>query len=284
MNEHERDTEFLRQVILYDDTVERHKLDERITQVQRDERCVRRAVWLMTLLAALAAVGLGCSAVLLPDYPQDVARFFTQTIVKVFSALGLTSLISLLGFAGLAVVYRKELDRRREECRRFATKLLESRLRNSERTFAMSEHERDTEFLRQVILYDDTVEHHKLDERITQVERDERCVRRAVWLMTLLAALAVVGLSYSAVLLPDCPQDVARFFTRTIVKVFCVLGLTSLISLLGFAGLAVVYRKELDGRREECRRFATKLLESRLGKPRTKALLGVVKTSEVVLH
>jgi len=38
--------------------------------------------------------------------------------------------------------------------------------------------------------------------------------------------------------------------------------------MLTFMGLGVVYRKELDQRREECRRLATKLMESRLGKPR----------------
>jgi len=38
--------------------------------------------------------------------------------------------------------------------------------------------------------------------------------------------------------------------------------------MVAFTGLGVVYRKELDQRREECRRLAAKLLESRLGKPR----------------
>jgi hypothetical protein len=34
-----------------------------------------------------------------------------------------------------------------------------------------------------------------------------------------------------------------------------------------FLGLQVVYRKELAHRREDCRRLATKLLESRLARP-----------------
>ena len=47
MSEHEKDLAFLRQCIFYDDTDERRKLEERIAQVKRDERCVQRAAWLM---------------------------------------------------------------------------------------------------------------------------------------------------------------------------------------------------------------------------------------------
>ena len=69
MNEHQQQTAFLRQCLLYDDTEERHKLEEKITRLQVDERCVRRAVWLMALFAALAMAGLGYAAVFLADYP-----------------------------------------------------------------------------------------------------------------------------------------------------------------------------------------------------------------------
>jgi len=59
--------------------------------------------------------------------------------------------------------------------------------------------------------------------------------------------------------------------------------LGSLISLLAFVVLAMIYRKELDHRREECRRLVTKVLESRLGKPRTTPLPGVVKEQEIIV-
>jgi hypothetical protein len=127
----------------------------------------------------------------------------------------------------------------------------------------MSDHQRETAFLRQCILYEDTVERHKLDERLTQAQRDERCVRCAAWLMALLTALAIAGLCYAAVFLADFPQDKSHLT----IKVFGALGLASLISLLGFGGFWIVHRNELDQRREECRRLATRLLESRLGKP-----------------
>ena len=128
MSEHQRETAFLRQVIAYDDTAERLKLEERITQAQRDENCARRAVWLMVLLTALAAVGLGYAAVLLGDFPHNLSRFVSHFIVRVSGALGLASLVSLLAFLGVQVGCRKDLGQRREECRRLAIKLLESRV------------------------------------------------------------------------------------------------------------------------------------------------------------
>ena len=132
----------------------------------------------------------------------------------------------------------------------------------------MSEHQKQTAFLRECLLYDDTPERHKLEEKIAQIQLDERCVRRAVWLMALLAALAIAGLCYSVVFLLDYPVSMSQLLTHFIAKVFCALAMGSLICMLAFIGLGVVYRKELDKRREECRRVARKLMESRLGKPR----------------
>ena len=132
----------------------------------------------------------------------------------------------------------------------------------------MTDHEKNTAFLRQCLLYDDSGERHELEESITQLQRNERCVRRAVWLMAVLVALAMAGLCYSAVCLADYPQDMTQLMTQFISKVFCALGLGSLICLLAFAGLGVVHRNKLDQRREECRRLATRLMESRLGQPR----------------
>lgn len=132
----------------------------------------------------------------------------------------------------------------------------------------MSEHQKQTSFLRECLLYDDTPDRHKLEERITKIQRDERCIRRAVWLMVLFVALAVAGLCYSVVFLLDLPPSMSQLLTHIISKVFCALALGSLICMLAFMGLGVVYRKELDQRREECRRMARRLMESRLGKPR----------------
>jgi hypothetical protein len=134
----------------------------------------------------------------------------------------------------------------------------------------MTEHQKQTAFLRQCLLYDDTGQRHKLEETITQLQRNERCVRRASWLMVLLTALAIAGLCYSTVFLADDLQRMSGFMTQLITKVFCALALGSLVCMVAFTGLGVVYRKDLDQRREECRRVAAKLLESRLGKPRAR--------------
>ena len=122
-------------------------------------------------------------------------------------------------------------------------------------------------FLRQAILYDDTAERHKLEQRITQIERDARCLLRAIWLMVLLTAVGIAGLCYCAVFLADFPENMTQFTTWIVVKVFGALGLGSAISLLAFMCLGIAYRRELNSRREECRGLIAKLLESRLGKP-----------------
>jgi len=132
----------------------------------------------------------------------------------------------------------------------------------------MSEHQKQTAFLRQCLLYDDTGERRELEESITQRQRNERCVRRAVCLMALLVALAMAGLCYSAVVPADDPHNLSQLVTQFDSKVFCALGLGSLICLVVFTGLGMVHRNKLDQRREECRRLAAKLVESRLGKPR----------------
>ena len=93
----------------------------------------------------------------------------------------------------------------------------------------MSEHQKQTAFLRQCLLYDDTVEHHKLEQNITQLQGNERCVRRAVFVMALLVALAMAGHCYSATFLTDRRQNMSQFLTQFISKVFCVLGLGSLM-------------------------------------------------------
>ena len=86
MSEHQKDTAFLTQVISYDDTDERRKLAEHIARLQRDERCVRSAVWLMLLVTALALAGIGYGAVF-RLHPMNLEQFMTQSGIKMLSAL-----------------------------------------------------------------------------------------------------------------------------------------------------------------------------------------------------
>lgn len=124
MNDHEKHTEFLRQCILYDESARRQELHERITRIQRDARCVRRAVWLMAMLIALVAAGLGYEVILVDNFPYNLP----QLIINLVCALGIGSLISLLAFMGLGRVYHSKLDQQREECRQLVSRLLASRL------------------------------------------------------------------------------------------------------------------------------------------------------------
>ncbi|MGA9453320.1 MAG: hypothetical protein WBW41_18490 [Verrucomicrobiia bacterium] len=132
----------------------------------------------------------------------------------------------------------------------------------------MSDHEKHTEFLRQCILYDESARRQELHEGITQIQRDARCVRRATWLMAMLIALVVAGLGYEMILVDNFPYNLPQL----IINLVCALGIGSLIGLLAFMGLGMVYRMKLDQQREECRQLVARLLESRLGKPVTTSL------------
>ena len=133
----------------------------------------------------------------------------------------------------------------------------------------MSEHQKDIAFLTELISYDDTKERQILADRIETLQRDERCVHRAIWLMMMFAALAVAGICYGAEFLFH-PMDLTQFMMQLTIKVLCVLALGSLICIVAFLCLGVRYRNELANRREECRRLATKFLQARLGVQRVK--------------
>jgi hypothetical protein len=145
-----------------------------------------------------------------------------------------------------------------------------------------SEHEKETAFLRRCIRYETSTAGRKLDERICQVQRDERCLRRASWLMALLAGLAMAGLGYGAVLLDDFPGRISVFTSLSVIKIFCAVGIGALICLLAFTGAGLFHRRELSQRREECRRLVTKLLESHLGEPQSTLRNGELKELETI--
>jgi hypothetical protein len=127
----------------------------------------------------------------------------------------------------------------------------------------ISDHQKHTEFLRECIRYDESARRQELMTEIVRIQCDARCVRRAVWLMAMLAALALFGLGYGTILVDNFPYNTPQF----IVNLVWALGLGALISLVAFMGLGMVYRWKLNQRREECRQRVARLLESRLGKP-----------------
>ena len=123
----------------------------------------------------------------------------------------------------------------------------------------MSERQKECDFLKALMLYEDTEERRRLDEKISKAERDEKCVWRVLVLVLVLELISFAGLGYSAVFMPE-------FFHNTkplLVKLFCTLGLSAAICLLVFGGYWLWHREVLNGLHEECRRVIKAALEDR---------------------
>lgn len=114
-------------IISYDDSAERRTLAEEITRLQAHERCVKRATCLMLLLAGLATAGIFYAAVFML-HPENLLQFLELPLIKVLSAVALSSIICMLAFQILASFYRVQLAKHRDQCRTLAMKLLETRL------------------------------------------------------------------------------------------------------------------------------------------------------------
>lgn len=135
----------------------------------------------------------------------------------------------------------------------------------------MSEHERETDFVVRILAYDDTAERETLQARMSEMGENERCVRRAACLMLLSTALAVAGLVYVIIIAADFPLDITQLLTRLSAKALGVVALGSLICAVAFVALGLLYRREFNRHREECRRLGVKILEARLGEPQRPA-------------
>jgi len=102
MSERQKQTQFLRELIRSHDSDHCRELQVRIANAEQNERCVGSAVRLAFLLGLLAALGLGYSAVLVPEFFQST----TPVAVQIFSALLLTSGICFFSFVWLSCWYR----------------------------------------------------------------------------------------------------------------------------------------------------------------------------------
>ena len=124
----------------------------------------------------------------------------------------------------------------------------------------MTERQKQTEFLKGLLGFASQHARSELQDRILKAEHDEKCVRSALILVGLVALFSVSGLGYSAVLLPE-------FFdnsTPMLVKLFCALGLGSVICMFVFLGCWLWYRAIANRLHDECRQRVMDSLASRL--------------------
>jgi hypothetical protein len=122
----------------------------------------------------------------------------------------------------------------------------------------MSKRQKQTAFLRTLVLHGDAGARRQLLEKMSKAERDEHCSWCALWLVIILSLLSVCGLCYSSVLVPDFFQNPAQL----VVKIFCVFGIASLACSVVFMSCWLWYRGALNRLHEESRRFIMDILES----------------------
>jgi hypothetical protein len=121
-----------------------------------------------------------------------------------------------------------------------------------------TERERQHEFLKS-LLNDETDESRRLRKRLEQAAQNECSIRRALLLMIVVAVFAVVGLGYSAVLMPEFFDNA----TPLLVKLFCALGLGSLLCMFIFGVCWLYYRKRSNEVNEDCRVFLSDSVKER---------------------
>jgi len=115
----------------------------------------------------------------------------------------------------------------------------------------MTERQRHTAFLKELVQSQDCEQCRELETRICQAERDERCICSAISLAIALALLSLLGLGYAAVLAPDAGAD----SSITTLKVFTAALLASLICLVGFIGFWYSARRVSNSIYNACRTF-----------------------------
>jgi hypothetical protein len=131
MTEYRKQADFLKKLMMYEDTPAHRSLCEKLASAERNERCLLLACRLVGLIALVALAGIGYSAVLLPEFFDNA----THVVLRFFSALGLGSALCFGVFLGLWVWYRASTNRIHDEFRRVITSMLEARLKTTTTTF-----------------------------------------------------------------------------------------------------------------------------------------------------
>jgi ABC-type multidrug transport system fused ATPase/permease subunit len=115
----------------------------------------------------------------------------------------------------------------------------------------MSERQKQNEFLKELMRSQDSEDCRALQLRITEAERDERCICRAMRLAFFLAVASLAGLAYSSVFLTEFFQPA----TPRTVQVLTALLMASAICLVGLIGFWLWYRGVCDGLAQQARKL-----------------------------
>jgi hypothetical protein len=130
MSEREKHCVFLKTLIQYEREEAVWELQERINKAEKDERCVRSALRLVLVLAFISVSGLAYSAVFIEDFFQNSSHL----PIKIFTALGLGSILCLGAYMGCWLWYRAIVNRVYEEGRQFLIGLTETRCSHPQRS------------------------------------------------------------------------------------------------------------------------------------------------------
>jgi hypothetical protein len=141
-------------------------------------------------------------------------------------------------------------------------------MRSTELLAQMTAHKKPSAFLKALVLHLDREERRQLYDNLVEAERDEKCIRRAMFLMIVLLMVSVAGLGYCALLLPE----VFHNHTHLLMRSLAVLGLGSLISQAVFLGYLLWHRTTVTRLHQECRRLVLALAQSQLKGPTASGL------------
>ncbi|HEY0455560.1 MAG TPA: hypothetical protein VGE41_04255 [Verrucomicrobiae bacterium] len=115
----------------------------------------------------------------------------------------------------------------------------------------MSERKKQIAFLKHLIRGEQSEHCQRFEAQILRAEKEEKCMRCAVLWVIVMGLLALAGLGYSAVFLPDFwttrPLMLIRFLTA--------MTLASALCLVFYAGLWFWYRANANRLHDEIRRY-----------------------------
>jgi hypothetical protein len=131
MSEHQKQAEFLKQLVMQEDTPAHRSLCERLAAAEKNERCLLLACRLVGLIALVALGGIGYSAVLLPEFFDNA----THVVLRFFSALSLGSALCFVFFLGMWFWYRSHTCRIHDECRKVIMAMWKGRLHSTTAPF-----------------------------------------------------------------------------------------------------------------------------------------------------